>query len=239
MPNNLKNLIDQFINMDDKIFSYFVRCITNGRSIYLNALLVDLDQNHLDLFTKLRDAIIELIDQDTTKDEDVVDILSKYGLETSLSRGLYDYCQSIRSPLKDSEAIQTISPDTFESVVKFVVNKIFLYNDYNDYFINSLESMLNLKNVRQTKQLVRFIHFYVNSVSSRTISPDMLKLKLQSEIGIPENLCNIFYNCITEHIEDLHQAYLLSQINSVDTKLDNLYKLFEDFSEDESEDIEE
>jgi hypothetical protein len=231
---NLKNIIRDFNGLYENKFKFIVNCLNDNKSLYLNSHLEDLNRGDLQLFIKLRNSVIELM-SDYNKDQ-LIEKLINYGLDKKLTETIYEYCHNLKKLVINSKLIVNMTPEHFEQTLDFIIKKIFLYNDYTQYYINHLIKISGLKNSNETTQVLNFLHFYIETVSNRITSPELLKSKFENEFEIPEELSSIFYHLINENIFSLHQANLLSKVNSISSKVEDLLNQIFEVEEEVDED---
>jgi len=230
---SFKTLITEFNNLSEKKFNYFFKCIKLDKSIVLNSSYAEISDKELQLFIELRDKVISLLEE-VSDEQNILEKLVNLGLDNDFAKALYKYCLNNLKPIKDAEFINSLSSEKFEKIINFVFSKFVLYNDYDQYFSNYAVSSLELNNSRELKIVLRFLYYHTKLVSSRIISPEMLKLKLEREYDVPIEINNIFIKYINNNIHEMQNAYLLSQINVVESKMESINDFFKNLNKSDS-----
>ncbi len=223
---SLKTIITTFNSLPENKFNFFLKCVNLDKSIVLNSSYVELSNSDLNLFNELRNKVISLIEEDL-EEQTIIKKLINSGLDDEFAQTLIKYCIENLRLIKDAEFISSIPTKQFDQIISSVLKNFFLYHDYQQYFSNYYVDLFKLNNTRELKIILRFLQHHIELVSGRIISPEMLRLKIEKEYNVPKEITDIIYHYIVKYLNEIQNTYLLSRLNSLYSRIDNISDLFE------------
>ncbi len=147
---------------------------------------------------------------------------SKCGLDDLFSKSLYDFGSRNSKLYVTAKLIKKLNNDILQLIVVFIIEKMVLFEDYSEIPFNSFLRKTGLKKPTDLRSIISFLRHFIESVSSRKTSPNLLNELLQNDYGLNEEQSNIITGKISQKISELHQAFLMEQINEISLKLSNL-----------------
>lgn len=193
----------------------------------LNALF-RLNDERLENIKVIREYVADLIFDGTGEDE-IAGKLEKLGLDQETSIELVSNINTFMVRYNESAVVSSLDISRFTNVIDFIINNVFIYNEYDYIPYNEFVEMFDFKNSNEATTTLRFINSHILMVAGRKVSIDTLRKILVKQYELSVEQTNIFIEKITENIVDIRQAYILDEIMRIKTKLDeNIQDLNED-----------
>ncbi|MDF9408554.1 hypothetical protein L7E55_09310 [Pelotomaculum isophthalicicum JI] len=191
-------------------------------------IFYELNKDEQNLFEELVNEITQIIIYEMDDKDLIIEKLLKYGFEKIPANYLYDYCKPIAGPYIDSKTVNTMSSEQLDVVMEFVINNIILYENYKSIPFNVYKEKGGFENHEKAGNVLRFINSIISFVCNRELSLSMIEEKLLNEFEISKELSDVIIEKINKYLNEMQQAYLLTKINLLLTKLSNLSCTYDD-----------
>lgn len=206
--NSIREKCDWFNSLEQSSQINILDFLTSKSN---DLLLSDDDKaNVFDFIQSVVDLIIENNDN-----ESILKTLSSCGLDKIVVGSLYSFCKALAIPYLDARLLSSMEKENVCKVAEFVLYKMLLFNDYTQIPFNDFLELTGLGTAEQGNRVLRFIKDLYIDVSDRKYSPNILEDKLKKEYGLPVEIANEIVNLARDNITEMHQAYMLSQINKL------------------------
>lgn len=173
-----------------------------------------------DSFVDFINTIAEVVVQYDGKKEQVVDLLTKNGLDKIVTNLAFDYAIKIATKYLDAKMVKNLDENNFLETCNFIVNKMLLYSDHLDYRFKDYFSITGFDDEDSARRVFRFLRSLFLQVSSRRNSVSQLKEKLLKEYDLPAKMSEIIIKLAEDNLNELQQAYLLRQIRYLSNKIE-------------------
>ena len=235
--NSHEIIIESFVRIDDKKKNFIFACLDYYKSVELNNLSHKyLTKKEIKTFKELRNLIVDQIIKNK-KERTIIKQLLEAGFTKDQSQTFYDFCQYISEPLSDAKHLKKLDIETYKNLVNFFIHQVFIYKDYKNYFSDCSE-ISSFKRSKHSDEVMRFLHHQISEVLDRTISPNTLKLLLEFDFKIPQEMIDILYQALIDNMHELHMSHLYNQISDISEKVETMSTFFDEIRESDEEEKE-
>ncbi len=207
-----KDIIKWLNELNDDNREYVLECLAYDRIFELENEELE---NTKSLINYSMDLFIENEDIDKIKEKLILS-----GLEESVSIQILDYIEYTGTLINDSKFVQKSEIKQLESIIDFIINKLFLYEEYNLYPFKRFAKMHNFDNTNDAKTIYRFLHQHISYVVSRELSPNTLYKILTKSYDIPNELSELIIKKIKENQDEMEKAYVILKTKEIYSKLE-------------------
>jgi len=158
------------------------------------------------------------------KDEqfDITQILINAGFEKFFAYTFNKFSKSFVDVYSDSVAINELSSEQLDVIVKFIIENVIIYKHYEEMSFEYFVETGGFRDSDNAKRTLRFINNMINKVCNRELSPDQLRNRLSEEYKLSDPLSDIIIANIKQNLIDLEKAHFLEKLNMILMKLSNL-----------------
>ena len=174
------------------------------------------------LFDQLVNDVKNLVIQEMDDENKIVSKLLEYGFEKIPANSLYNFCSLVAGPYVDAQVINSMSPEKLNSIMVFIINNVILYENYKSIPFKVFTEESGFDDSDKAQRVLRFTKNIIYDVCNRDISPLLLEQKVLNDYNITKSLCDVIIGNINSSLKEMQQAYLLTKINQLLSKLSNL-----------------
>ncbi len=186
-----------------------------------NNELILSDDDKADFFDFIQ-SVVGLIVESNDDKESVNKTLTSFGLDKIVIGTLCSFCKALAIPYLDAKLLSSMERENIRKVAEFILNKMLLFNDYMQIPFNEFLKLTGFENAEMGNRVLHFIKGLYVDVSERKYSPDMLENKLRKEYGLSVKTTDEIVNLVKDNITEMHQAYMLNQINKLLNQMSTL-----------------
>lgn len=170
-----------------------------------------LDDDDYSELKDLRNFVIDII-IDNSSEKDTINKLILAGLDEEVAKKLYDHCNILAIPLKNSKTVNKLALDQLKDISKFVINKVFIYEEFHLYPFEYFAKTYNFNNIDEAKDVVNFLFNMYSRVIVREISPDTLRIILEKQYELPVEKINIIVDNLANSINEMQMSFLVNTL---------------------------
>lgn len=214
--NNILKMCEWFNSLEQSSQVNILDFLTNKTN---ELLISEVDKNTFFDFIK---CVVSFIIENNDEKDLILKTLNSYGLDKIVVNALYAFCRFLAIPHLDAKLLSTMEKENVRKVADFVINKMILFNDYVQIPFNQFVELTGFGEAKQANRILRFIKSLYVDVSERKYSPIVLENKLKNDYGISSELTDEIVNLAKENRAEMHQAYMLEQINKLLNQISTL-----------------